>query len=98
MEAKKPDKNQRVVLRRRGMNPDDYVVVKELYGSVWFKNIHRYDQNREQKKLICCSRDPWPGLAIVRRRFNSGLRRKPRKRPSLSFCFKDGRAWKPSRP
>lgn len=40
MEEKKPDKNQRVVLRRRGMNPDDYVVVKELYGSVWFKNIH----------------------------------------------------------
>jgi len=22
------------------MNPKDYVVVKALYGAVWFKNIH----------------------------------------------------------
>lgn len=36
----KPDKNQREVLRKRGLNPDDYVVVKALYGSLWVKNIH----------------------------------------------------------
>ena len=36
----KPDKKQAELLRRRGMDPKDYVVVKVLYGSVWFKNIH----------------------------------------------------------
>ena len=36
----KPDKKQREFLRKRGLNPDDYVVVKALYGSLWVKNIH----------------------------------------------------------
>lgn len=37
---KKPDFNQAKMLRCRGMNPKDYVVVKVLYSAVWFKNIH----------------------------------------------------------
>jgi hypothetical protein len=36
----KPDSRQREFLRKRGMNPDDYVVVRALYGSLWVKNIH----------------------------------------------------------
>ena len=40
MEEKKLTSNHKTILRRRGMNPDHYVVVKELYGSLWVKNIH----------------------------------------------------------
>ena len=36
---KKLTYNQKLMLKRRGMNPNDYVVVKILYGSVWVKNI-----------------------------------------------------------
>ena len=40
MEEKKPHGNQRTMLRRRGLNPEDCVVVKDLYSSLWVKNIH----------------------------------------------------------
>lgn len=40
MEAKKLNTRQRELLKRRGLDPNDYVVVRALYGSVWFKNIH----------------------------------------------------------
>lgn len=36
----KPNKLQVDMLRKRGMNTKDYVVVKTLYGAVWLKNIH----------------------------------------------------------
>lgn len=39
MEEQKPNTRQRVLLKRRGLDPKDYVVVKALYGSVWFRNI-----------------------------------------------------------
>ena len=39
MEEKKLTYNQKVMLKRRGMNPDHYVVVKDLYSSLWVKNI-----------------------------------------------------------
>ena len=40
MEDKKPHGNQRTMIRRRGMNPDHYVVVKDLYSALWIKNIY----------------------------------------------------------
>ena len=36
----KPNKLQAELLRRRGLDPKDYVVIRVLYDSVWFKNIH----------------------------------------------------------
>ena len=39
MEGKKLTSNQKSILKRRGMNPDHYVVVKELYSSLWVKNV-----------------------------------------------------------
>ena len=39
MEEKKLTYNQKAMLKRRGMNPDHYVVVKDLYSSLWVKNI-----------------------------------------------------------
>jgi hypothetical protein len=40
MEVKKLTSNQKTMLKRRGMNPEDFVVVKDLYSSLWIKNIH----------------------------------------------------------
>ena len=40
MEEKKLSYNQKLILKRRGMNPDHYVLVKDLYGALWVKNIH----------------------------------------------------------
>lgn len=34
-----PDVRQRELLKRRGLDPKEYVVVKALYGCVWFKHI-----------------------------------------------------------
>lgn len=31
---------QKELLKRRGLDPNDYVLVRALYGSVWVKNIH----------------------------------------------------------
>ena len=39
MEEKKLSTNHKTMLKRRGMNPDHYVVVKELYSSLWVKNV-----------------------------------------------------------
>lgn len=36
----KPDLDARKMLKRRGLNPDDYVIVKNTYGSLYVKNIH----------------------------------------------------------
>ena len=36
----KPTYYQGLLLKRRGLDPKDYVVVKALYGSVWFRNVH----------------------------------------------------------
>ena len=36
----KPNARQRETMRRRGLNPDDYMVVRSLYGSLWLRNIH----------------------------------------------------------
>ena len=30
---------QRELLRRRGLNPDNYMVVRQLYGSLFLKDI-----------------------------------------------------------
>ena len=38
--AKRPDEQQRLLLQRRGYRWRDYVVVKSLYGCVFFRNIH----------------------------------------------------------
>ena len=32
--------NQGRLLKKRGMDPNDYVVVRALYGSIWVRNIH----------------------------------------------------------
>lgn len=32
--------NQKVILRRRGLDPKDYVFVKETYGALYVRNIH----------------------------------------------------------
>ena len=34
------DNNQKMMLRRRGLDPKDYVLVKSTYGSLYVKNIH----------------------------------------------------------
>lgn len=34
------DIRQKELLRRRGLNPKDYVLVKALYGAIWVRNIH----------------------------------------------------------
>jgi hypothetical protein len=40
MEERRPDQRQRELLKRRGLNPADFVVVRVMYGAVWFRNIH----------------------------------------------------------
>ena len=30
----------KITLRRRGLDPKDYVLVKETYGTLWIRNIH----------------------------------------------------------
>ena len=32
--------NQKTMLRKRGLNPDDYVVVKDTYVSLTVRNVH----------------------------------------------------------
>ena len=32
--------NQKVMLRRRGLEPKDYLVIKETYGALYVRNIH----------------------------------------------------------
>ena len=39
MPVKKPTYDQKLMLRRRGLDPKDYVVVRETYGSTWFLNL-----------------------------------------------------------
>ena len=39
MEEKKLTYNQKLMLKRRGLNPDHYVVVKDLYSSLWLKDV-----------------------------------------------------------
>lgn len=39
MEAKKMTGNQKAMLKRRGMDPNHYVVVKDIYSALWVKNI-----------------------------------------------------------
>ena len=39
MESQKPRGNQRTMIKRRGLNPDHYVVIKDLYSALWIKNI-----------------------------------------------------------
>lgn len=34
----KPDAKQRALLSRRGLDPKDYLVIRALYGCVWFLN------------------------------------------------------------
>jgi len=36
----KPTYDQGLLLKRRGLDPKDYVVIRVLYGSTWFQNIH----------------------------------------------------------
>jgi hypothetical protein len=40
MEKMKLTSNQKAMLKRRGMNPDHYVVVKDLFSALWVKNIY----------------------------------------------------------
>ncbi len=40
MEKAKLTSNQKAMLKRRGMNPDHYVVVKDLYSALWVKNVY----------------------------------------------------------
>lgn len=37
---KKINSNHKVSLRRRGLNPKDYELVKETYCALWVRNIH----------------------------------------------------------
>ena len=32
--------NQKAMLRRRGLDPKDYVFVKETFGALYVRNIH----------------------------------------------------------
>lgn len=32
--------NQQTMLRRRGLNPNDWALVKSTYGSIYIRNIH----------------------------------------------------------
>ena len=36
----KPNSNQKSIIKRRGLNPNDYLVLKETYASLHLKNIH----------------------------------------------------------
>lgn len=40
MEGNKLTSNQKSMLKRRGMNPDHHVVVKDLYSALCVKNIY----------------------------------------------------------
>lgn len=40
MEGRRPTTRQKELLRRRGLDPNRYIVVRVLYGSVWFKDVH----------------------------------------------------------
>jgi len=35
----KPTYYQGMLLKRRGLDPKEYVVVKVFYGSIWFRNV-----------------------------------------------------------
>lgn len=35
----KPTANQQAMIRRRGMDPKNYVVLKETYSSLWLKDL-----------------------------------------------------------
>ena len=35
---RKPDSGQAIMIRRRGWNPDDYLVVKDTYVSLYIKD------------------------------------------------------------
>lgn len=37
---RKPDHDERLLLKRRDLDWRDYVVVRALYSAVWFRNIH----------------------------------------------------------
>lgn len=37
---KKMTSNHKNMLRRRGLNPEDYVVAKETYSTLYLRNIH----------------------------------------------------------
>ena len=39
-ETVKLTSNHKVMLRRRGLDPKDYVFVKETYGALCVRNIH----------------------------------------------------------
>lgn len=39
MEGKKLNSRQKPMVKARGLNPDDYVVIRDLYGSLWLKNV-----------------------------------------------------------
>ena len=39
MPDQKLNARQRELLRRRGLNPNDYVLVRALYGSLFLRNI-----------------------------------------------------------
>ena len=39
MPVKKPNYNQKRILMRSGLDPKDYVVVRESYASIWFLNL-----------------------------------------------------------
>jgi len=39
-ERKKPNRTQRVMIKRRGLDPKDYVFVKETYVALYIRNIH----------------------------------------------------------
>lgn len=36
----KPNSNQRDIIKRRCLNPGDYMVLKDTYTSLYLKNIH----------------------------------------------------------
>lgn len=35
---KRPNGNQRVMLRRRGLDPDNYLVIKDTYSSLYLQD------------------------------------------------------------
>ena len=38
MKASKPNNSQKALLRKRGLDPNSFLVIRALYGCVWFLN------------------------------------------------------------
>lgn len=37
--GQKPNYKQGLMLKRRGLDPKDYEVIRDFYGSIWFRHV-----------------------------------------------------------